>query len=81
MTVYPNPVQNEFSLSFDMVQTGDVSVKIYSLSGAELKTFSFKNVISGSQTLNLDVSALHRGTFLVQLVTDQQKQVKKIMKL
>jgi hypothetical protein len=81
MTVYPNPVQNEFSVSFDMVQTGDVSVKIYSLSGAELEAFSFRNVLSGPQTLNLDISALHRGTFLVQLVTDQQKQVKKIMKL
>jgi hypothetical protein len=51
------------------------------LSGAELEAFSFRNVLSGPQTLNLDVSALHRGTFLVQLVTDQQKQVKKIMKL
>lgn len=81
MTVYPNPVQNEFSVSFDMIQTGDVSIKIYSLSGAELEAFSFRNVLSGPQTLNLDVSALHRGTFLVQLVTDQQKQVKKIMKL
>ena len=81
MTLYPNPVQNEFSISFDMVQTGDVSVNVYSLSGAKLKTYDFPNIVSGVQNLNIDVSSLNRGTFLVQLVTDHQKHVKKIMKL
>ena len=81
MMIYPNPVQNEFSISFDMVQTGDVSVNVYSLSGAKLKTYDFPNIVSGVQNLNIDVSSLNRGTFLVQLVTDHQKHVKKIMKL
>ena len=81
MTIYPNPIQNEFSISFDMVQTGDVAVNVYSLSGAKLKTYDFPNVVSGAQNLNIDVSALNRGTFIVQLVTEHQKHVKKIMKL
>jgi hypothetical protein len=81
MTIYPNPVQNEFSISFDMIQTGDVAVNVYSLSGAKLKTYEFPNVVSGSQNLAIDVSSLNRGTFLVQLVTEHQKHVKKIMKL
>lgn len=81
MTIYPNPVQNEFSISFDMVHTGDVSVNVYSLSGAKLKTYDFPNIVSGVQNLNIDVSSLNRGTFIVQLVTDRQKHVKKIMKL
>jgi hypothetical protein len=81
MTVYPNPVQGAFTISFDMVQTGDVSVCIYSLSGAKLNSFDFSNVLSGSQTLHLDVNSLKRGTFIVQLVTDHQKHTKKIMKL
>jgi len=51
------------------------------LSGAKLKGFEFSNVVSGSQKLNIDVSDLHRGTFIVQLVSDYQKHVKKIMKL
>ncbi|MBL6668102.1 MAG: T9SS type A sorting domain-containing protein [Crocinitomicaceae bacterium] len=81
MTIYPNPVQNEFSISFDMMHTGDVAVNVYSLSGAKLKTYEFPNVVSGSQNLDIDVSSLNRGTFLVQLVTEHQKHVKKIMKL
>jgi len=81
MTIYPNPVKNEFSISFDMMKTGDVSIRIFSLSGAELEAFEFQNVVSGSTTLDLDVSSLRRGTFLVQLVTAQQKHVKKIVKL
>jgi hypothetical protein len=81
MTIYPNPVKNEFSISFDMIKTGDVSIRIFSLSGAELEAFEFQNVVSGSTNLNLDVSSLRRGTFLVQLVTAQQKHVKKIVKL
>jgi hypothetical protein len=81
MTIYPNPVQNEFSISFDMMHTGDVAVNIYSLSGAKLKTYDFPNVVSGVQNLDIDVSSLNRGTFIVQLVTEHQKHVKKIMKL
>lgn len=81
MTIYPNPVQNEFSISFDMMHTGDVAVNVYSLSGAKLKTYDFPNVVSGVQNLNIDVSSLNRGTFIVQLVTEHQKHVKKIMKL
>tara|TARA_B100000524_G_scaffold132139_1_gene65657 strand:+ start:57901 stop:60795 length:2895 start_codon:yes stop_codon:yes gene_type:complete len=81
MTIYPNPVQNEFSISFDMIQTGDVAINVYSLSGAKLKTYDFPNVVLGHQNLNIDVSSLQRGTFIVQLVTDHQKHVKKIMKL
>tara|TARA_B100001287_G_scaffold66258_1_gene54148 strand:+ start:148 stop:3042 length:2895 start_codon:yes stop_codon:yes gene_type:complete len=81
MIIYPNPVQNEFSISFDMVQTGDVSVNVYSLSGAKLQTYDFSNVLSGIQNFNIDVSTLSRGTFIVQLVTEHQKHVKKIMKL
>ena len=81
MEIYPNPVQNEFTVAFDMVKTGDVSISIYSLSGAKLKAFEFNNVLSGSQKLNLDVSSLQRGTFIVQLISDDQKHAKKIMKL
>ena len=81
MDIYPNPVQNEFTVAFDMVNTGDVVVSVYSLSGAKLKGFEFSNVVSGAQKLNIDVSDLRRGTFIVQLVSDYQKHVKKIMKL
>ncbi|MEJ6505820.1 MAG: T9SS type A sorting domain-containing protein, partial [Crocinitomicaceae bacterium] len=81
MDIYPNPVQNEFTIAFDMVKTGDVVVSVYSLSGAKLKGFEFSNVVSGAQKLNIDVSDLRRGTFIVQLVSDYQKDVKKIMKL
>jgi hypothetical protein len=81
MTIFPNPVQNQFSISFDMIHTGDVAVNVYSLSGAKLKTYDFSNVVSGLQNLDIDVSSLNRGTFIVQLVTEHQKHVKKIMKL
>jgi hypothetical protein len=64
-----------------MMHTGDVAVNIYSLSGAKLKTYDFPNVVSGVQNLDIDVSSLNRGTFIVQLVTEHQKHVKKIMKL
>ena len=64
-----------------MMHAGDVAVHVYSLSGAKLKTYDFPNVVPGIQNLNIDVSSLNRGTFLVQLVTEHQKHVKKIMKL
>jgi hypothetical protein len=81
MLIYPNPVKAEFTVSFDLKETGDVSINVYSLSGVLIKDGQFKNKLSGAQQVKLNASDLPEGTYIIQMVSGDQKLTKKLLKL
>ena len=81
MLIYPNPVKSEYTISFDLKETGDVSINVYSLSGVLIKDDQFKNKLSGAQQVKLNASDLPEGTYIIQMVSGDQKLTKKLLKL
>jgi len=81
MLIYPNPVKAEYTISFDLKETGDVSINVYSLSGVLIKDDQFKNKLSGAQQVKLNASDLPEGTYIIQMVSGDQKLTKKLLKL
>jgi len=81
MLIYPNPVKSEYTISFDLKVTGDVSINVYSLSGVLIKDDQFKNKLSGAQQVKLNASDLPEGTYIIQMVSGDQKLTKKLLKL
>lgn len=69
--VYPNPVKNLLSIKVN--KENNIVVNIYNVLG--------KKVLSSTNTKALDVSNLETGTYIIQLVSDNQIRSKAFRKM
>ncbi len=69
-TLYPNPATKTTSLDFELTQNSDVKVSVLNISGQEVATTNAGNLFAGKNTVDVDVSALSKGVYYVQLVTE-----------
>jgi hypothetical protein len=73
MTVYPNPVGNQLSISFNDIQGEGFDFVLYDVSGRQI--FQQK-VSSNVSTEQIDLSALTNGTYLIKVIRLQNEQSK-----
>lgn len=66
IVVFPNPFSSSFNLSFDLVQTTDVTASIHSLSGQMLFTTRWDNLNQGTQNKTISLNA-PAGYYLLRL--------------
>ncbi len=67
VTVFPNPVSNQLTLNFDLQNLNPtVDYLITNVEGLEIKAGQFKNVQTGTQTIN--VSNFTNGLYFVRLL-------------
>jgi hypothetical protein len=79
LQVYPNPVNGEFSMSFNMVKPGMASASLYSVDGRLCKQL-FNEGVSGNSNRSYDISSLASGVYLVKLVAGGTTVTEKIVK-
>ena len=79
LSVYPNPVTNQLTVSFvsETDEKGDVS--IYDLTG-KLLIHTQVDLVMGSNQIPMDVSTLPKGTYLVHFNNGVDSQYAKIVK-
>ena len=79
LSVYPNPVTNQPTVSFisETDEKGDVS--IYDLTG-KLLIHTQVDLVMGSNQIPMDVSTLSKGTYLVHFNNGVDSQYAKIVK-
>jgi hypothetical protein len=72
--VFPNPAKSNISL---INNTGSAAEKIniYSINGMLVKSLNTNN----SPIINVDISDLSEGNYLIQLITKEKSEVKKIV--
>ncbi|GAA4954526.1 hypothetical protein GCM10023314_30220 [Algibacter agarivorans] len=76
-SAYPNPLRGN-SLNLRMnVQNENVNVKLYSITGKLIKQVNYK---SFNKSESIDVSALFRGVYLLNVNTESGSLTKKIVK-
>ncbi len=61
-----------------MPRTSDVTLKLYNLSGREVKRTSTHSGI-GYHEVNIPLDILHRGIYFVEMRADDYRGVKKIV--
>lgn len=66
VVVYPNPFSSSFELSFDLIQTTDVTASLYSLNGNLLYTSQWNGLAAGQQTKTLTLN-VPTGYYLLRL--------------
>lgn len=80
LNLFPNPVSNEFGLSFNLLETSTVSSQLYSLDGREVNQLLNEKVDEGNFVRSFSMSDLPAGIYLMKLNVGGATITKKIVK-
>ena len=81
LIVYPNPVQAGGSamLEYALNRSSNVIVDVYALNGERLLTRKGHRQLTGSHRMNLDLTGLALGNYLIALTINEKIVTKKIL--
>jgi hypothetical protein len=66
VTMYPNPVQGEATVSFEAIG-GNVSYQVYDMAGRLVMNQNLGNFAQGSQEVRVNMSELSSGSYILRL--------------
>ena len=68
----PNPFTSSTTISFELVESGDVRLDVYDLSGRSIVTLVEGSRVTGTHSVPLDAVGMTSGVYLIRLVTSSQ---------
>ena len=77
-TIYPNPASENIMIRLKKVSPGDVQLALIDISGAIVKK-ERKTVLKGQQTLQMNVSYIPRGIYMLRLTNKDFTKTEKII--
>jgi hypothetical protein len=80
LSASPNPFSNEFSLSFSLDNSTNVSISIANVLGQQVKVIEEGQKDKGNYNLSIDAKDLVAGTYFVTVKTTEGAQTLKIIK-
>lgn len=78
-SVFPNPTSGHVTLSFDIVDKGNIQIKVFSVIGQLLKTDELKNQ-NDKSTYDIDLSRFSTGLYIINVTVGNKTMSKKIVK-
>ncbi len=78
LNVYPNPVSSYATIEFEATNTSDANVSIYDISGRRVLSQT-RSVNFGTNKLDLDLTTLQNGTYIIQVVIGNSVYSQKII--
>jgi hypothetical protein len=79
LSVYPNPFDNNTTISYTLTKTENITIKIYDLVGNEIVSILNKNEQQGKHKLNFNKSNLPAGVYLLKLNSSIENITKQIV--
>ena len=79
LNLYPNPVKDHLTLEMNLDQSRDIGLRILNLNGQVMLAEGTQKYNVGTQVINIDMSSLSTGTYLMQLEVDGQSVTKKVV--
>lgn len=76
--ISPNPVQNKMNIYFSN-NTNDLDVSIYDLTGRRV-FYKPSYSLNGNTSIELDVSYLNSGLYLVNITNNEVNVIKRVLK-
>jgi hypothetical protein len=76
-SVFPNPAKEITTISFNISNKTQVSIKVYNLLGEEIAEILNKNLLEGNYSFNWETEKA--GIYLVKIQTDKESTCKKII--
>lgn len=79
MSIYPNPIVNDATISFSIEESAQVSYQIYDLSGRMMMNKVLGNFGQGSHKANFNVENLTAGTYIIRVQAGEKTETAKIL--
>ncbi|NUM51062.1 MAG: T9SS type A sorting domain-containing protein [Flavobacteriales bacterium] len=79
LSVYPNPVSNNGTVSFKLEKNTETSIRIFDIRGQLMKEINSGNLSVGKQNVSFSVSDLPNGTYIMQLKTANETKTTKFV--
>ena len=80
ITVYPNPMANESTISLTAPTTEAYSITLFNTLGEQVKTIYFGDLQSGEHSIKWDASDLAKGIYILRIESQGQIQTIKVIK-
>lgn len=65
--IYPNPVRNQFNLSFSTRNNNEINVELYDLNGKNVYSYSYIPLGAGLQQKHINIPPLQPATYFVKI--------------
>ncbi|NOR45098.1 MAG: T9SS type A sorting domain-containing protein [Candidatus Delongbacteria bacterium] len=76
---YPNPFNPTTTISFSIVEPGDVKLNIYNFSGQLVSSLVDREMVAGHHTVSFDASNLSAGIYYYTLEADNMTMSNKMI--
>ena len=80
LKVYPNPTISNLNVELILHSNKSVVIEIFSITGQKVSTQNISNTIVGTNTVNLDLKELNRGTYFIRAIQNGQVTTSKFLK-
>jgi hypothetical protein len=80
LIISPNPTYDFITLAYKLTKDGAVSISLIDLNGMQFYSNEIKNQNVGSYEYKMDLTSFPKGTYLCQLITENGKITKKLIK-
>jgi hypothetical protein len=80
LKIYPNPVTDNLTIEFSMINEEDVEVSLLDATGKSVKVITNRQFQQGKNTISLDMTDLPACLYFIQLKTDKNLTTQKIIK-
>ncbi len=78
LKVFPNPVSTNATLEFETFGKGMANITVYDLAGRQTLSID-RNVIKGMNKLDVDLSTLKTGSYIIQIIVGNDVYSQKIV--
>jgi hypothetical protein len=76
---YPNPFHLNTIIGYSISQPTSISLKVYDMSGKEVKTLVNRHQTSGSYKIEFDASSLPGGVYFYRMKVGEFSDIKKLI--
>ena len=79
LNVYPNPMNNNGTLSFNLNENVETTIKIFNLTGSLVKTINLGMITKGEHKERFNASELSVGSYIISLESGSERKVAKFI--
>jgi hypothetical protein len=81
IVLYPNPTSGALHLRYSILETRDLKLELYNITGIRMKTLLDTQEPAGEYELEFDISELPDGMYYIRMQLGKQVQTRKIVKV
>ncbi|MFC1733830.1 T9SS type A sorting domain-containing protein [candidate division KSB1 bacterium] len=79
LNVYPNPAIDQTNISFKLKNASNINLNVFDMKGTLIKGIDLSRMPAGTHKYALDISTLSRGTYIIQLLSGNNRSTSKLV--